>query len=172
MYKRVGGQIENEHKKHKKPRHKQIAMEYFSAKGGQFIFLCNINFLPRLIFFSLFFVSFLYFIVFTLSWIFIDSHHPQFTFSIVLFHHWACVHVYVCRWMDEFISLLSFKTVNSSRHQGEYELANHLRSTMEITIKSSIHFSYDSSMSFICICIIFIPRCMYNLYFFYSHLDK
>lgn len=43
-----GSKIENEHKKHKKRGAGQIAVEHSSAKG-QFIFVCYINFLLRLL---------------------------------------------------------------------------------------------------------------------------
>lgn len=44
----AGNKIENEHKKHKKRGAGQIAVEHSSAKG-QFIFVCYINFLLRLL---------------------------------------------------------------------------------------------------------------------------
>ncbi|EGI68086.1 hypothetical protein G5I_03180 [Acromyrmex echinatior] len=44
----AGSKIENEHKKHKKRGAGQIAVEHSSAKG-QFIFVCYINFLLRLL---------------------------------------------------------------------------------------------------------------------------
>lgn len=44
----TGSKIENEHKKHKKRGAGQIAAEHSSAKG-QFIFVCYINFLLRLL---------------------------------------------------------------------------------------------------------------------------
>lgn len=45
---RAERKIENEHKKHKKRDAGQIAVEHSSAKG-QFIFVCYINFLLRLL---------------------------------------------------------------------------------------------------------------------------
>jgi len=44
----AGSKIENEHKKHKKRGAEQIAVEHSLAKG-QFIFVCYINFLLRLL---------------------------------------------------------------------------------------------------------------------------
>jgi len=90
---RAGSKIENEHKKHKKRGAGQIAVEHSSAKG-QFIFVCYINFLLRLL-------------ASTIS--------PP----LVLL---AGVPTPAAANLRS-IRVSSLKTVNSARHQGECELA-------------------------------------------------
>lgn len=89
---RAGRKIENEHKKHKKRDAGQIAVEHSSAKG-QFIFVCYINFLLRLLASA------------------ISPRSPRFSVPTLAATNLRSIRV------------SSLKTVNSARHQGECELA-------------------------------------------------